>query len=304
MQFNAMAPIIELPEAEWRLWCVKNWPYQASIQFAIPIGTFTNDSPNTSSVAWSKVIVEYQGNQYVITDGNTSDKYIYWEAATPTVFAHSATIPTITENLIVVGINTAGEYQPSWKAGQAAVVANTVSATAIDGITITGATIQTDAAANTGIKLTTTDFYVYDGTDPTFRLVASTGNIYAGFIYGMDTHTYLGIQDDGVFFFRDLRNSFGVRINQTTTALIEAYHTSGTATSLTISSDGTGSVIISQDGGADTVATFNGTGMDLAVGDCEISTDGKGVIMTNAAGTVTKRVRLNDAGDGLIFEDP
>jgi hypothetical protein len=38
--------------------------------------------------------------------------------------------------------------------------------------------------------------------------------------------------------------------------------------------------------------------------DLQIATNAKGVIMTNAAGTVTKRVRLNDAGDGLIFENP
>ena len=38
--------------------------------------------------------------------------------------------------------------------------------------------------------------------------------------------------------------------------------------------------------------------------DLQVVTKGKGVIMTNNAGTVTKRVRLNDAGDGLIFESP
>lgn len=39
-------------------------------------------------------------------------------------------------------------------------------------------------------------------------------------------------------------------------------------------------------------------------GDFVASAAGKGVVMTNAAGTVTKRVRLNDAGDGLVFENP
>lgn len=41
-----------------------------------------------------------------------------------------------------------------------------------------------------------------------------------------------------------------------------------------------------------------------SLGDLTIDTDGKGVVMTNAAGTVTKRVRLNDAGNGLLYEDP
>lgn len=38
--------------------------------------------------------------------------------------------------------------------------------------------------------------------------------------------------------------------------------------------------------------------------DITILASGKGIILKNAAGTVTKRVRLNDAGTGLIFEDP
>jgi hypothetical protein len=40
----------------------------------------------------------------------------------------------------------------------------------------------------------------------------------------------------------------------------------------------------------------------VKLGDMVIGTAAKGVVMTNAAGTVTKRVRLNDAGNGLIFE--
>ncbi len=38
-------------------------------------------------------------------------------------------------------------------------------------------------------------------------------------------------------------------------------------------------------------------------GDATFSTAGKGVVLKNAAGTVTKRVRLNDAGTGFIIED-
>ena len=37
-------------------------------------------------------------------------------------------------------------------------------------------------------------------------------------------------------------------------------------------------------------------------GDFEVGTPGKGVVLTNGAGTITKRVRLNDTGDGLVFE--
>jgi hypothetical protein len=48
---------------------------------------------------------------------------------------------------------------------------------------------------------------------------------------------------------------------------------------------------------------FNGNVVAMT-SDFIVSTAGKGIILTNAAGTVTKRVRLNDAGNGLLFETP
>jgi hypothetical protein len=44
--------------------------------------------------------------------------------------------------------------------------------------------------------------------------------------------------------------------------------------------------------------------LQVTGGDIKIATSSKGVIMTNAAGTITKRVRLNDTGDGFVFENP
>jgi hypothetical protein len=49
-------------------------------------------------------------------------------------------------------------------------------------------------------------------------------------------------------------------------------------------------------------ASFFNSRLDTR-GDLTFITRGRGVVMTNAAGTVTKRVRLNDAGNGLVFED-
>ena len=37
--------------------------------------------------------------------------------------------------------------------------------------------------------------------------------------------------------------------------------------------------------------------------DVTISTAGKGVVVTNAAGTITKRIRLNAAGTDIEIED-
>lgn len=41
----------------------------------------------------------------------------------------------------------------------------------------------------------------------------------------------------------------------------------------------------------------------ITINDITITRPAQGIVMTNAAGNVTKRVRLNDAGNGLIFED-
>lgn len=38
-------------------------------------------------------------------------------------------------------------------------------------------------------------------------------------------------------------------------------------------------------------------------GDVTLAVKRKGIIMTNAAGTITKRIRLNDAGTDILVED-
>jgi hypothetical protein len=73
--------------------------------------------------------------------------------------------------------------------------------------------------------------------------------------------------------------------------------------------DSIGRVVIGDPGGTEsTLGLLLRSGSARSVGvlpnDLEIYGVGKGVILTNAAGTVTKRVRLNDAGNGLIFETP
>jgi hypothetical protein len=58
-------------------------------------------------------------------------------------------------------------------------------------------------------------------------------------------------------------------------------------------------------GGAVGIGTASpGAKLEVTGGDIKVTDMAKGIILTNAAGTVTKRVRLNDAGNGLIFENP
>ena len=49
--------------------------------------------------------------------------------------------------------------------------------------------------------------------------------------------------------------------------------------------------------------TGPGSKLEVSGGDIKVTNAAKGIILTNAAGTITKRVRLNNAGNGLIFEN-
>ena len=57
------------------------------------------------------------------------------------------------------------------------------------------------------------------------------------------------------------------------------------------------------------VGQGNPTGIDSPFsiqtdGDFICKVNGKGLVLRNASGSLIRRVRLNDTGDGLIFEEP
>ena len=73
---------------------------------------FASNSPSAGSVAWTDCNVMYKGTKYVITNGNSAMKYIYWTmATTPNTFKFSDTKPVLTVDDILVAVNTAGIYQ-------------------------------------------------------------------------------------------------------------------------------------------------------------------------------------------------
>ena len=71
--------------------------------------TFNDDSPVAGEVAWSDCNIVYKGTSYVITNGSTADKYIYWVlATTPTTFKTSNTKPALGVDDVLVAINDGG----------------------------------------------------------------------------------------------------------------------------------------------------------------------------------------------------
>ncbi len=82
-----------------------------SWNFAVISGTFTSNSPVPGSVAWASVVVQYHTRQFQITDGNTSDAYLYWDGgSTPTTISHTNTYPTLGSDNAYVGTNVAGTF--------------------------------------------------------------------------------------------------------------------------------------------------------------------------------------------------
>lgn len=72
--------------------------------------TFTNNTPSAGSISWTGCHIVYKGVDYTITDGNTSNKYVWWDydAVPNTVFQTSNTKPTLTADDVLVAINDGG----------------------------------------------------------------------------------------------------------------------------------------------------------------------------------------------------
>lgn len=70
--------------------------------------TLTNNSPSAGAIAWTGVHIVFDGLDYAVADGNTTNKYVYWAKATPTVLASSATYPSLGSEDCIVFINKNG----------------------------------------------------------------------------------------------------------------------------------------------------------------------------------------------------
>jgi len=148
-----------------------------SYNFQLSAGTFTNNSPIAGKVAWANCKVVYNGTEYSITNGNcdTTDKHIYWQLASPTVFAVSASLPALGNDDFLVAFNDAGTGKMVWNSTvingnritAGSVVASNLAAGTITANEIATGAITADeiaAGAVTAVKLTTYNFLLSAGT--------------------------------------------------------------------------------------------------------------------------------------------
>ncbi len=127
--------------------------------------TFDDDSPTAGSIAWSDANISYKGTTYAITDGDTTDKYVYWELATPTSFQTSNTKPDLGPDDVLVAINDNGTARVSMAPGKmthgAMLVSGSVASDElgsgavtedkIDALAVTEAKIASGAVTNNKI---------------------------------------------------------------------------------------------------------------------------------------------------------
>jgi len=73
---------------------------------------WTEDSPDTNSVAWSNVILYWKNNKYTIADGNTDKKYIWWDySLSTTTFQVTDVAPSLEQEDVIIGYNDGGVWR-------------------------------------------------------------------------------------------------------------------------------------------------------------------------------------------------
>lgn len=116
--------------------------------------TLTANSPGAGSIAWTAFHIVYLGVDYSIPSGNTSHKYTWWlfNGGAGGALQTSDTLPTtLTDDDLMLFLNHGGTPINAQKTTvmfgdlivPGTILAGALSATAVDGMTITGPIIRT-----------------------------------------------------------------------------------------------------------------------------------------------------------------
>lgn len=97
----------------------------------------TDNAPVAGSISWSDINIVYKGTNYIIANGNTANKYIWWDfsATDKTILATSNTKPALEEDDVLVFVNDSGIH-------------NTVVGKMTHGAVLKDATLSTNELAN------------------------------------------------------------------------------------------------------------------------------------------------------------
>jgi len=170
------------------------------LNFILSEGIWTDNSPTAVEVTWAGCKVVYNGTEYpIVMGGNTSDKFIYWQSASPYEFATSDTLPSLGDSDFIVAENLLGTHILVWNStvvDGGRIRTGSVTATQIQASTITANELAADAViaakilagAVTTAKLTIASHFVDN-------LVLTNNSPSAGYIaWSACTMTYNGTQ--------------------------------------------------------------------------------------------------------------
>ena len=119
------------------------------LNFILSEGIWTDNSPTAVEVTWAGCKVVYNGTEYpIVMGGNTSDKFIYWQSASPYEFATSDTLPSLGDSDFIVAENLLGTHILVWNStvvDGGRIRTGSVTATQIQASTITANELDVDA---------------------------------------------------------------------------------------------------------------------------------------------------------------
>lgn len=217
-----------------------------SNSFAFSAITFTADTPVAGKISWTGCKVVYKGTEYSITNGNceTTDKHIYWQLASPTVFSASATLPALGNDDFLVVFNDAGTPKYVWNS--TIINGNRISTGSIytgqiaTG-TILGSNIANGTIASSNVLSINADKILIDGVATFLNTWFSYKGIYdAGTVYSYG---------DQVSYLTNLWNYINTTPGAGHTPAENTYWTTGGASQITTIDGGvitTGTVTTSQ----------------------------------------------------------
>lgn len=94
-----------------------------------------NNTPTPGSIRWQSLHVVYDGEDYAVADGDTSQRYVYWLLSDPLVLKTSNTQPTLGIDDALIFVNNNG------------TLINVVSSTITDGSVIAAGSVTADQLA-------------------------------------------------------------------------------------------------------------------------------------------------------------
>lgn len=127
--------------------------------------TVTANSPAAGSIAWASVHIVHNGTDYTMADGNTANRYVWFDPAAvngTTALQSSNTKPTLTANATLVFINDNGTPRDAISASipyaigdnavdSNSILAGAVGSTALAAGSVIAGKIGTDAVTSTQI---------------------------------------------------------------------------------------------------------------------------------------------------------